>query len=89
MGSPSSSRPTRVVDLKENEELPSSSRSVRVTNRRNEEEEEELTIIPNLNISKPRHSRRIIRLSRRYDTNVIISDTNDDDPASFKEAMIN
>ena len=27
-------------------------------------------------------------MPRRYETNVIVSDTNDDDPASFKEAMI-
>ena len=36
MGSLSSSQPTRVVDLRENEEMPSSSRSVRVTDRRDE-----------------------------------------------------
>ena len=28
-------------------------------------------------------------MSRQYETNVIVSDTNDDDPTSFKEAMIN
>ena len=27
-------------------------------------------------------------MPRRYETNVIVSDTNDDDPTSFKEAMI-
>ena len=27
-------------------------------------------------------------MPRRYETNVIVSDTNDDDPASFKEAKI-
>ena len=88
MGSPSSSQPTRVVDLRENEEISSSSRSVRFTDRRDEEEEEEQTTILNQNILEPRRSRRIIRLPRRYETNVIVSDTNDDDLASFKEAMI-
>ena len=88
MGSPSSSRPTRVVDLRENEEMPSSSRSVRVIDRRDEEEEEEQTTILYENISKPRRSGRTIRLPRRYKTNVIVSNTNDDDPASFKEAMV-
>ena len=67
--------------------MPSSSRSVRVTNMRDEEEEEQTTI-PSQNIPKPHHSGRIIRLPRRYETNVIVSDTNNDDPDSFKEAMI-
>ena len=88
MGSPSFFRPTRVVDLRENEEMPSSSRSVRVTDWRDEEEEEEQTTILNQNIPEPRRSGRTIRLPRRYETNVIVFDTNDDDPSSFKEAMI-
>ena len=68
--------------------MPSSSRSVRVTDWRDEEEEEEQTTIPNQNIPEPRRSGRTIRLPRRYETNVIVSDTNDDDPTFFKEAMI-
>ena len=88
MGSLSSSQLTKVVDLRENEEMPSLSRSVRVTDRRDKEEEEEQTTISNQNIPEPRRSGRIIRLPRRYKTNVIVSDINDDDPASFKEAMI-
>ena len=67
--------------------MPSSSRSVRVTDRRDKEEEEQTTI-PNQNIPEPRRSGRTIRLPRRYETNVIVFDTNDDDPASFKEAVI-
>ena len=64
-----------------------SSCSVRVTDRRDEEEEEQTTI-PNQNIPEPRRRGRTIRLPRRYETNVIVFDTNDDDPSSFKEAMI-
>ena len=83
MGSPSSSQLTRVVDSKENEEMSSSSRLVRVTDRRDKEEEEHTTILSQ-NIPKPRRSRRTIRFPGRYETNVIISDTNDDNPTSFK-----
>ena len=86
MGSLSSSQPTRVVDLRENEEMPYSSRSVRVTDRRDEEEEEQTTM-PNQNIPEPRRSGRTIKLPRRYKTNVIVFDTNDDDPASFKKKL--
>ena len=85
--SSSSSQPTRAVDLRENEELPSSSRLVRATDWRDEEEEEQ-TIILNQNILEPRRNGRTIRLSKWYETNIIVSDTNDDDPTFFKEAII-
>ena len=60
-------QPTRVVELREEEE----------------------TTVPNQDAIVPRRSGREIRLPVRYRTeaNVIVSDTNDDDPMSFREAM--
>ena len=49
---------------------------------------EEQTTILSQNIPKPRRSGRTIRLPRQYEINVIVSNTNDDDPTSFKEAII-
>ena len=45
MGSPLSSQPIKVVDLRENKEMTSSSLSVRVTDRKDEKEEEQTTIL--------------------------------------------
>ena len=62
-------QPTRVVELREEEE----------------------TTVPNQDAIVPRRSGREIRLPVRYRTeaNVSVSDTNDDDPMSFREAMDN
>ena len=56
--SSSSSPPTKVVDLREREEFPSSSYSVRVIEWRDEQ-----TTIPNQNIQEPHRSGRTIKLS--------------------------
>ena len=60
---------------------------MRVIDRRDEEEDKHTTILSQ-NILKSHRSRRIIRLPRGYETNVIVSDTNENDPTFFKEAMI-
>ena len=60
---------------------------MRVTDWRDEEEEEQTTI-PNQNIPEPHRSGRTIRLPKQYETNVIVSDINTDDPTCFKKAMI-
>ena len=62
-------QPTRVVELREEEE----------------------TKVPNQDAIVPERSGREIRLPVHYRTeaNVIVSDTNDDNPMSFREAMDN
>ena len=62
-------QPTRIVELREEEE----------------------TTTPSQDAIAPRRSGRVMRLPVRYRTeaNVIVSDTNDDDPKSFREAMDN
>ena len=53
--------------------------------------EEEETTVHSQDAIVPRHSGRKIRLPVWYRTeaNVIVSDTNDGDPMSFREAMDN
>ena len=55
--------------------------------------EEGETTVPSQEPSKPRRSGREIRLPVRYrkenEANVVVSDTNDHDPVSYEEAMVN
>ena len=73
-------------NLREDEELSSSSGSARVADLR--EEEEEQTIIPYQNTPEPKRNERTIVLPKRYETNIIVSDMNDKDPTFFKEVMV-
>ena len=43
---------------------------------------------PDLGRVLPRRSGRVIRKPDRYEANVIVTDTNDEDPASYQEAMV-
>ena len=76
---------TRVLEVREKEINPSLSRSTRVINTREKEKE---TIDLSQRFTEPRRSGRKIRLSKRYKINIVVPNTNDDDPSSFKEAMV-
>ena len=84
MSGRSSSAQTRVVRARE-EDLSSSSRSTRVDDAR--EEEEENTDLSQM-VKLPRRSGRVIRKPDRCEANVIVPNTNDEDPASYQEAMV-
>ena len=80
-------KPQSKVVLKEMLALSSTLQPTRVVELREEEE----TTTPSQDAIVPKRSGREIRLPVRYRTevNVIVSDTNDDDPMSFREAMDN
>ena len=85
LGHSSPIQPTRVVKIRREETNPSLSESTRVVNIREEEEE---TTDLSQRVVEPRHSGREIRLPKCYEINITILDMNEDDPTSFKEAMI-
>ena len=89
LGTTSTPQPIRVVGLGGEEAGPSSSQPTRVVELREEGE----TTVPSQEPSEPRRSGREIRLPVRYrrenEANIVVSDTSDDDPISFKEAMVN
>ena len=76
---------TRVIEKEGEEFNPSLSGSTRVVNIIEEEEE---TIDLSQRVVEPRRSGREIRLPKCYEINIIVPDTNDDDPTSFEEAMV-
>ena len=85
LGHSSLMQPTRVVEIRGEETNPSLSGSTRVVNTREEEEE---TTDLSQRVVEPRRSRREIRLPKRYEINIVVPDTNDNDPTSFEEAMV-
>ena len=89
LGTTSTPQSTRVVELRSEEIESSSFQPTRVVELREEEE----TTVPSQEPSEPRRSGREIRLPSRYrkenEANIVVSDANDDDPVSFKEAMVN
>ena len=85
LGHSSPMQPTRVVKIRGKKSNPSLYGSARVVNIKEEEEE---TIYLSQKVVESRHSGREIRLSKRYKINIIVPDTNDDDPSSFEEAMV-
>ena len=49
---------------------------------------ENITDLSNQKVIMPRHSGRIRRAPDRYEANIIVPDTNDEDPSSYEEAMM-
>ena len=88
LGHSSPIQPTRVIEIRGEETNPSLSGSTRVINIREEEEEEE-TIDLSQKVVEPRRSGREIRLLKCYEINIVVPDTNNNDPISFEEAMVN
>ena len=82
-GQSSSSTPGTSVGVGDEEEIPPSSILPRVGGIVVEEEEQ---TEPSQRIL-PRRSGRIVRQTDRFEAHVVVPDTNDEDPTSFKEAM--
>ena len=91
LGTTSSPQQTKVVGLKSEKTGSSSSQPTMVVELREEEEKE--TTVLSQEPSKPRRSGREIQLAVHYrkenKANIVVSDTNEDDPVSYKEAMVN
>ena len=51
-------------------------------------EAENITNLSNQKVIIPRHSGRIRRAPDRYEANIVVPDTNDEDPSSYEEAMM-
>ena len=85
LGNSSPIQLTRVVEIRGKETNPSLSGLTKVVNIREEEEE---TTDLSQKVIESRRSGRKIRLPKRYEINIIVPDTNDDDPSSFEDAMI-
>ena len=51
-------------------------------------ETENITDLSNQKVIIPRRSGRIRRAPDRYEANIVVPDTNDEDPSSYEEAMM-
>ena len=51
-------------------------------------ETENITDLSNQKVIIPRCSGRIRRALDRYEANIVVPDTNDEDPSSYEEAMM-